>query len=78
MRKQSSKSASLMNGSLPRKDGTADMTIEQFINEWRTEIDAIILDYCDNCQIDDDDEREEWILNLETLYLWAISEGVDI
>lgn len=26
----------------------------------------------------DDDEREDWVANVESLYLWAQADGVDV
>ncbi len=53
------------------------MTIEQFIANNRQTIDAGILRAYDyTCA--DDDEREDWVINDEGLYLWAVEEGVEI
>lgn len=54
------------------------MTIQQFIKKHRVEIDEFI-----HCSLHskyrlNDEEREQWILNDEGLYLWAKSEGVKI
>jgi len=54
------------------------MTLTQFIEENREAIDDYIHRICDNCRIDDDEEREEWIENDEGLYLWAKDSGVEI
>ena len=55
------------------------MTMEQFINEHRGELDAAILRALGNPNLSlDDEERENWILNDEGLYNWARSEGVDV
>lgn len=51
------------------------MTLREFIKRNRVDID----DYIGNLGIDmriNDDERRLWILNEETLYLWAKREGV--
>lgn len=54
------------------------MTIEQFIEDNRKQIDRVIEKHCgDNAPIRDDDEREDYIANIEELYLWAKEEGVD-
>ena len=60
------------------KEEAKGKPIEDFINENRETIDAAILTACPNCTIDDDDEREKWILNDEGLYNWARAEGVKI
>ena len=54
------------------------MTIEEFIKENREVIDRYIKDVCPNCQIDEDDEREDWIYNTEILYTWAQEAGVKV
>jgi len=46
------------------------MTIEEFIEANRQEIDKHIRYQLPTAQIDDD-ERENWILNDEYLYNWA-------
>lgn len=55
-------------------------TMREFIREHRAEIDARI-----NGNLSDpegtkrnDEERRQWVLNDEGLYLWARSEGVDL
>lgn len=53
------------------------ITIEEFIDSNRTEIDVCIRRVCASCDIDDD-ERDTWINNDEGLYNWARSEGVDV
>jgi len=53
------------------------MTIEKFIEQNREEIDKAIRNVCSNCKIDDE-ERENWIMNDEGLYNWALSSGVEI
>jgi len=53
------------------------MLIESFILQNRTEIDRYVLGIY-KLTPTDDDEREDWILNDESLYLWAQNEGVDI
>ena len=53
------------------------MTIQAFIRENRSEIDAAIRRVCDNCRLDDA-ERRAWVENDEGLYMWAKSEGVNI
>ena len=54
------------------------MEMSTFIQNNRHHIDHVIRSVCSNCQIEDDDDREEWILNHEGLYEWARSEGVDV
>jgi hypothetical protein len=53
------------------------MTMKEFIEEYRQEIDEEIKRVCNNCRINDR-ERRLWILNDEGLYNWARSEGVRI
>lgn len=53
-----------------------EKTIENFINENKTEIKNFI-EKSYNLKVDDDD-IENFILNDEGLYNWAISESVDI
>ena len=52
------------------------MPMSEFIAAHRDEIDAVIRG-CGGKRIDDE-ERELWILNDETLYNWARSEGVEV
>jgi hypothetical protein len=55
------------------------MTIHEFIRENRDTIDLSIRCVVTNSNFDiDDDEREMWIINDESLYNWARSEGVDV
>ena len=55
------------------------MTLQEFIDEHRGELDRIIRAAAGNENLDiDDDERENWIINDEGLYDWAKSEGVDL
>lgn len=53
------------------------MTIQDFINENRAELVVCILRVCSNCSVGDDD-IEDFISNDESLYNWALREGVDI
>lgn len=52
--------------------------MQKFIKDYRQEIDSHIKSICPNCNRWNDNEREDWILNDEGLYNWAISEGVNI
>lgn len=52
-------------------------TMRAFIKENRAAIDALIQAKTGNTRINDDD-REQWILNDEGLYLWAKKEGVSV
>ena len=54
------------------------MTLKQFIKLFRQEIDACIKVRCSNIRTINDEERRQWILNDEGLYLWAKDEGVQI
>jgi len=51
-------------------------SIKTFIKENREEIDAIIKPHTYG-KINDE-ERKLWILNDESLYRWALEEGVNI
>jgi len=53
------------------------MKIEQFIENNREELKAIVKKAVPNNQYDDDGELEDWILNDEGLYNWALPEGVE-
>ena len=55
-----------------------DMTIQEFIDENKDALDRCIKSVCPNCDLDDDGQREMWIMNDEGLYLWARSAGVDV
>ena len=53
------------------------MTMQEFIDAHRGELDELIRKASDpNCEIDDR-ERELWIANDQGLYDWACSEGVE-
>ena len=55
------------------------MTMQQFINENRKDIDACIFRAYDAGSVpSDDSEREAWGVNDESLYNWAESEGVEL
>ena len=54
------------------------MALGEFIRQNREELDGCIKRTCPNVGRIDDEERRLWILNDESLYLWARSEGVDI
>lgn len=53
------------------------MTFKQFIKENRKEIDQCIKKAVPDVKINDE-ERRLWILNDESLYLWARRNGVRI
>lgn len=53
------------------------MTIEEFIEENRGELDSCIRNVVGPNFDIDDDEREMWIMNDEGLYNWAKSAGVE-
>ena len=56
------------------------MTLKQFIRDNRTELDTAIaraLGRNENPKANDE-ERRLWVLNDESLYHWACSEGVKI
>ena len=54
------------------------MELKEFCRRNRQKIDQAIRSVCSNCQIEGDDDREDWVLNDESLYNWAKSEGVDL
>ena len=56
------------------------ITMQQFIQDNRPEIDQLIhLAWPDwNHYEFDDDQREDWILNHEPLYMLAQQAGVDV
>ena len=54
------------------------MTMQRFIRNHRAEIDQHIKSACPNCGRLNNEEREDWIMNDESLYNWARSEGVKI
>lgn len=55
------------------------ISIEQWIRDNRREIDKHIKHAVPNLRYPlDDDDREQWVMNDESLYNWARSEGVDI
>ena len=53
------------------------MTLRNFIKENKEELDRCIKTVCSNCKLNNE-ERRLWILNDESLYLWARREGVRI
>ena len=53
------------------------MEMKDFIIEQRERIDEVINGEVNNAEIDDD-ERELWVMNDESLYLYAKSKGVNI
>lgn len=53
------------------------MTIQEFIEENRAELVSCIQNVIGpNFEIDDD-EVENWVMNDESLYNWALSENVE-
>ena len=54
------------------------MTMRQFIKTNRAELDECIRGACPNIGRLNDEDREDWIGNDESLYNWARSEGVRI
>jgi hypothetical protein len=52
-------------------------SLREWIRENRAAIDWHIKKVCPNCSLNDA-ERRSWILNDESLYMWARSEGVNI
>lgn len=54
------------------------MSKRDFIRKNRKQIDAHIRAACPNCGKLNDEEREMWIMNDETLYNWARRSGVNV
>jgi hypothetical protein len=52
------------------------MTMRKFIRRNRAAIDTCIKG--NGAKVGNDQEREDWILNHEPLYLWARSAGVRV
>jgi len=50
-------------------------SMKKFIKDNRPEIDSEIRSICPGIKLNDA-ERREWIMNYESLYNWAASEGV--
>ncbi|MBI4330347.1 MAG: hypothetical protein HY673_03590 [Chloroflexi bacterium] len=55
----------------------ATMTMSQFIQQHREQLDREIHQRVPNLKLNDE-ERRLWVLNDEGLYRWARSEGVKI
>ncbi len=53
------------------------MTMDHFISDNRAELDDAIHSVAPGIPLDDED-REEWIMNDEGLYMWAEDAGVDV
>lgn len=54
------------------------MSLRQFVQENRKEIDAVILRQCPNIERLNDGERQLWVLNDEGLYNWARENRVRV
>ncbi len=54
------------------------MSLRHFVRSNRSAIDRHVRAACSNLGSLNDDDREEWVLNDETLYTWAVSLGVPI
>jgi hypothetical protein len=52
--------------------------MRSFIREHRALLDAAIRQRCPNIGTLNDEDRRQWILNDEGLYIWARGEGVPI
>jgi len=53
------------------------MTMKQFIKKHRAELDRYIRGTTGQPEASlNDNDREEWVLNDELLYKWALREGV--
>ena len=56
----------------------AEMTLQEFIDDNRAELDLMIRTAIDQPNFDlDDDERRLWVMNDEGLYNWALESGVE-
>lgn len=53
------------------------MTLSEFIEDNREEVDKAIRHACNNCIVNNDDERKKCVLNNELLSLWAEEVGVE-
>lgn len=53
------------------------MTLNEFVRENRGELEDLILRACSNCVIYDIEDIEDWVMNDEPLYRWAIETGVE-
>lgn len=53
-------------------------TIGRWVKTHRASIDAAIRAQVPNVGRLNDDERRDWVLNDESLYTWARSEGVEL
>jgi len=54
------------------------MTLQEFIDDNRDELDLMIRTAIDQPNFDlDDEERRVWIMNDEGLYNWALESGVE-
>lgn len=60
------------------RDNISHMSIEQFIEKHRREIDEYIIGLDYGVVPADDEERAEFIMNDEMLYYWAADYGVDV
>lgn len=54
------------------------MSLKEFIRLNRGSIDQAILRACPNVPRLNDDDRRQWVLNDEGLYLWARRAGVKV
>jgi len=52
--------------------------MKQFIRKHRDELTEIIRRQVPNIGSINDEEREQWVMNDESLYNWAQSEGVPV
>jgi len=52
--------------------------LREWIRQNRHEIDELIRRACPNIGPLNDDDRRQWILNDEGLYLWAKAEGTNV
>lgn len=53
-------------------------SLREWVRENRQAIEAVVLSRPGAKRPTNDDEREDWVLNDESLYKWAQSAGVDV
>lgn len=57
-------------------------SLRTWIKEHREDIDAVVRSVTGRhkglCVPLNDEERRQWVLNEESLYLWATGEGVEV
>ena len=54
------------------------MSKREFLKKNRKELDEAIKSACSNVGKLNDEDRWQWVMNDESLYLWAKREGVQV